>query len=343
MPLKGTKLPRVPVDSATLSNSSHAKTGQPAIQHGGAVSSAESSVVLDGQDGFGGADKGSEPEIRTSKCQQRPTAKARPSNTVIAQAKQKTSAKVPSPVALSSISQHSPTPVPNSRSLTAICSPTLSATIPLVSFDASNKLALGIRPLSVTKWQTKKKDNILLSTHRQQQQQIKTGSLPPPVFSPHLHRTLTQKRKQDRIDTYAHSSTDATRPQTKKNRTDGETDSRSIDNSDEHMHTSPRSPQFGALSLLKSTMPQNDSMSHPHSSRPIPLGPMAIEEDTNGEVTVGLTHPSRPHILFEPTTDSDTDDRNDELTIGLDSTYHPPVNLSADWVCRQSRSYPVRI
>ncbi|KAF9507053.1 hypothetical protein BS47DRAFT_1398919 [Hydnum rufescens UP504] len=115
-------------------------------------------------------------------------------------------------------------------------------------------------------------------------------------------------------------------PQTKKNQTDGETDSRSIDNSDEHMHTSPRSPQFGALSLLKSTMPQNDSTSHPHSSRPIPLGPMAIEEDTNGKVTVGLTRPSRPHILFEPTTDSDTDDRNDELTIGLDSTYHPPVN-----------------
>ncbi|KAF9510604.1 hypothetical protein BS47DRAFT_1395811 [Hydnum rufescens UP504] len=157
MPLKGTKLPRVPVDSATLSNSSHAKTGQPAVQHGGAVSSAESSVVLDGQDGFGGADKGSEPEIRTSKHQRRPTAKARPSNTVIAQAKRKTSAKVPSPVALSSISQHSPTPVPDSRSLTAIRSPTLSATIPLVSFDASNKSALGIRPLSVTKWQTKKK------------------------------------------------------------------------------------------------------------------------------------------------------------------------------------------
>ncbi|KAF9510605.1 hypothetical protein BS47DRAFT_1395812 [Hydnum rufescens UP504] len=102
--------------------------------------------------------------------------------------------------------------------------------------------------------------------------------------------------------------------------------SRSIDNSDEHVHTSPRSPQFGALSLLKSTMPQNDSTSHPHSSCPIPLGPMAIEEDTNGEVTVSLTRPSRPHILFEPTTDSDTDDRNDELTIGLDSTYHPPVN-----------------
>jgi hypothetical protein len=69
MPLKGTKLPGTPVDSATLSNSSHAKTGQPAVQHGGAVSSAESSVVLDDGDGFGGTDRGSEPEIRTSKHQ----------------------------------------------------------------------------------------------------------------------------------------------------------------------------------------------------------------------------------------------------------------------------------
>jgi hypothetical protein len=292
---------------------------------------------------------------------------------VIAQAKQKTSAKDPLPVTLSLISQHSPTPVPNSRYLTAVHSPTLSTTIPLASFNSlnkENKLAVRICPLSMTKWQTKKngqhpaaKTPLTTTTNKDRVNgankegddgnqvdppiHLEPGSLqlPPPVFSPHLCRTLTQKHKQDCIDidvsddlflcifivelelTFvkkAHSSADATRPQTKKNQTNDETNSCSIDNSDEHAHTSPRSPQFGTLLLLKSTMAQNNSMSHPHSSHPIPVGPMAIEEDTNGEVTVGLTHPSSPCILFKPTTESD--DSDDEITIGLDSTHHPPVN-----------------
>ncbi|KAF9509076.1 hypothetical protein BS47DRAFT_1365530 [Hydnum rufescens UP504] len=155
---------------------------------------------------------------------------------------------------------------------------------------------------------------------------LEPGSLwlPPPVFSPHLPRTLTQKCKQDHIDMDAHPAVNATRPQTKKNRTNGETVSHPIDNSDEHLDTLPRSPWFGTLLLPKSTMAQNDSMSHPHSSCPIPLDPTAIEEDTNGKVTVGLTHPLSPCILFE--SPANGNDSNDEVTIGLGSLYCPPSN-----------------
>jgi hypothetical protein len=197
-----------------------------------------SPLPLDGGEVVIPADEGSEPEVHTSKCQRKPTAKAQLSKTATIQVQQNAISKVLT-IMLSLVSCCSPTPTPDSGLEVIPHSPTpspnsgletipVSSTTPLVSFKAQkrkNKLAPAVHSSSVTNAQSK--NNRLGSVvHPPSTTRMNGGirdgsdgddeeeggnehqghpSLPakdplaPPVFSPSLCRAFGQKCKQDHI------------------------------------------------------------------------------------------------------------------------------------------------
>ena len=163
-----------------------------------------------------------EPEIRTSKRQKKPSARANPPKTPTPKAKEKTVTKARPTVASLSTSHRSPSPIPNSETHTLPNTRTGPAIIPSASLEVQNKKNVAAPATFVTIPQNKNtkpgpavhpssttKTNGDVGSVSDGDNEGEGGNpliplkttLPPPVFSPRVRGAFGQKRKQDGINT----------------------------------------------------------------------------------------------------------------------------------------------